>query len=147
MLTHQPGRPCGTKTSIRPRLMTVTSSSYLIYDFVCCAVLSSSVVSTLCDPRDCSLPGSSVQGDSPGKNTGVGCHVLQGIIPIEGSNPGLPHCRQNFYHLSLQGRPRILEWVAYSFSRGSFQPINWTGVSCIAGRFFTNSSIREAPVS
>ena len=31
---------------------------------------------TLCDPMDCSLPGSSVLGDSPGKNTGVGCHAL-----------------------------------------------------------------------
>ena len=49
---------------------------------------------TLCDPMDCSLPGSSVQGDSPGKNTGVGCcALLQGIFPTQGSNPGLPHCR------------------------------------------------------
>ena len=31
---------------------------------------------TLCDPIDCSPPGSSVHGDSPGKSTGVGCHVL-----------------------------------------------------------------------
>ena len=36
---------------------------------------------TLCKPVDCSPPGSSVQ-DSPGKNTGVGCHALiQGIFP------------------------------------------------------------------
>ena len=34
-------------------------------------------------------------GDSPGKNTGVGCHfLLQGIFPTQGSNPGLPHWRQ-----------------------------------------------------
>ena len=33
---------------------------------------------------------------------------------------------------------RILEWVAISFSRGSSQPRNQTGVSCIAGRFFTS---------
>ena len=33
--------------------------------------------------------------DSPGKNTGVGCRfLLQGIFPTQGSNPGLPHCRQ-----------------------------------------------------
>ena len=31
--------------------------------------------STLCDPTDCNLPGSSVHGDSPGKNTGVGCDI------------------------------------------------------------------------
>ena len=49
---------------------------------------------TLCDPMDYSLPGPSVHRDSPGKNTGVGCHaLLQGIFPIQGSNPGLPHCR------------------------------------------------------
>ena len=49
----------------------------------------------LCDPMDCSLPGSSVLGDFPGKNTGVGCHtLLQGIVPTQGSNPGLLHCRQ-----------------------------------------------------
>ena len=45
---------------------------------------------TLCDHMDCSLPGSSVHGDSPGKNTGVGCHaLLQGIFPTQESNPGL----------------------------------------------------------
>ena len=49
---------------------------------------------TLCDPMDCSPPGSSVHGDSPGKNTGVGCHaLLQGIFPTQGLNSGLPHCR------------------------------------------------------
>ena len=31
---------------------------------------------TLCDPMECSPPGSSVRGDSPGKNTGVDCHAL-----------------------------------------------------------------------
>ena len=39
---------------------------------------------------------------------------------------------------------RILEWVAFPFSRGSSQPRNRTGVSCIASRFFTNWTIREA---
>ena len=33
---------------------------------------------------------------------------------------------------------RVLEWVAVPFSRGSSQPRNQTGVSCIAGRFFTS---------
>ena len=83
-------------------------------------------------PLDCSPPGSSVHGDSPGKHTGVACHaLLQGIFPTQGSNPGLPHCRQILYHLSHQGSPRKLEWVAYPFSRGSFQARNWTVVSCM----------------
>ena len=93
---------------------------------------------TLCDPMDCSPPGSSVHSDSPGKNTGVGSlALLPGIFPTQGSNQGLPHCRQIFYHLSHQGSLRILEWVAYPFSRGSSQPRNQTGVSCTVGGFFT----------
>ena len=45
---------------------------------------------TLFDPMDCNLTGSSVHGDSPGKNTGVGCHALfQEIFPTQGSNPCL----------------------------------------------------------
>jgi len=75
---------------------------------------------TLCDPMDCSPPGSSVHGDSPGKNTAVGCHVLlQGIFLTQGLNPGLPHYRQILYHLNHKGSPRILECVVYLFSRGS----------------------------
>ena len=63
---------------------------------------------TLCDPMDCSPPGSSVCGDSPGKNTGVGCRAfLQGIFPAQGSNPGFPHCRQILYRLSHQVRPLL----------------------------------------
>ena len=42
---------------------------------------------TLCDTMDYSSPGSSVHGDSPVKNTRVGCHALfQGIFPTQGSN-------------------------------------------------------------
>ena len=56
---------------------------------------------TLCDPMDCSPLGSSVHGDSPGKDTGVGCHfLLQGILLTQGLNLGLPHGRQILYHLS-----------------------------------------------
>ena len=60
--------------------------------------------------RLCVTPlGSSVHGDSPGKNTGVGCHaLLQGIFPTQGSNPGLPYYRQILYRLSHQGSPRKL---------------------------------------
>ena len=60
----------------------------------------------LCDPMDCSPPGSSVHG------------ILQA---------------------------RILKWVAISYSRGSSPPRDWTRVSCIAGRFFTVWTTREAP--
>ena len=57
---------------------------------------------TLCNPMDCSPPGSSVHGDFPGKNTRVGCHfLLQGIFLTEGSNLlSLVFCtgRQVLYH-------------------------------------------------
>ena len=76
---------------------------------------------------------------SPGNNTGVGsCSLLQGILPTQGLNPGLPQCRWILYQLIHQGSPSILEWVAYPFSRGSSQPRNQTGVSRIAGGFFAN---------
>jgi len=53
---------------------------------------------------DYSPPGSSVLGDSPGKNTGVSCHaLLQGIFPTQGLDSGLPHCGQILYWLSHQG--------------------------------------------
>ena len=82
---------------------------------------------------------------SPGQNTGVSSSsLLQGIFPTQGSNPGLPHCRQILYQLNYQGSPRILQWVVYPFSRGSFWPRNRTRVSCIAGRFFTNWATRKA---
>ena len=59
--------------------------------------------------------------NSPGQNTGVGSlSLLQGIFPTQGSNPGLSHCRWILYQLSQKGSPRILEWVAYLFSRGIF---------------------------
>ena len=110
-----------------------------------CTVLSCSVV-TLCDPMDGRPPDSSVHGDPPGKNARVGCHaLLQGIFPTQGSSPGLLHCGQILYHLSYQGRPRILEWVAYPFSRGTSPPRNRTGVFCIAGGFFTSWATREVP--
>ena len=96
---------------------------------------------SLCDPHGLYSPW-----NSPGQNIGKGsCFLLQGIFPIQGSNPGLPHCRWILYQLSHKGSPRILEWVAYSFSSGSSCPRNWTRVSCIAGGFFTNWASREAP--
>ena len=85
------------------------------------------------------------QWNSPGQNTGVGSlSLLQGIVPPQGSNPGLLHCRQILYQLSRQGSPRILEWVAYLFSSRSSWPRNRSRVSWIAGGFFTNWAMKEA---
>ena len=80
--------------------------------------------------------------DSPGQNTGVGSlSLLQGISATQDSNPGLLHCRHILYHLNHKGSPRILERVAYPFSGRSSWPRNQTGVSCIAGGFFTNWAV------
>ena len=67
------------------------------------------------EPRSPTLRADSLPAEPQGKpkNTGVGCcFLLQGIFPAQGSNPGLPHCRQTLYHLSHQGIPSI----SWSFS-------------------------------
>ena len=66
-------------------------------------VLSHSVVSDSLQPHGNSPPVSSVHGDAPGKNTGVGCHaLLQGIFPIQGWNPGFLHHRRILYCLATR---------------------------------------------
>ena len=81
-----------------------------IYIFAAALCLVSQLCRTLCNPMYYSPPGSSVHGDSPGRNTGKGCHaLLQWIFPTPGLNPGLLNCRQILYHLGHQGSPRILE--------------------------------------
>ena len=66
----------------------------------CCVVLVTQLCPTFCSPMDCSLPGSSIHGDSPGKNTGVCCYALfQGIFPTQEWNPGLLLCRRILYRL------------------------------------------------
>ena len=62
---------------------------------------------TLCYLMDCSPPGSSVHGDSPSKNTGVACHaLLQGLIPTQGLNPSLLHCRLILLPSEPPGKPK-----------------------------------------
>ena len=61
---------------------------------------------TLCDPMNCSPPGSSVHGDSPGKNIGVSCHaILQGICPTQEPNLSLLHWQADSLPLCHLGSP------------------------------------------
>jgi len=83
---------------------------------------------TLCDPMD-----HTVHGILQARIL-VGVAILQGIFPTRDRT--LVSCI--LYQLSHQGSPRILEWVAYPFSSGSSWARNQTGVSCIAGGFFTS---------
>jgi len=110
---------------------------------VCACVLSCSKVSDSLSPHRLLLTRLLCPWDSLGKNTEVGCHaLLQGIFPTQGSDPGLPHYRHIIFHLSSQGSPRILECIAYPFSRRSSWPMNCTRVPCTAGRFFTSCATR-----
>ena len=77
-----------------------------IYSLKCCAMLClvARLCPTLWDPMDSCLPGSSVHGDSLGKNTGVGnLSLLQGIFVTQELNQGLLHCRRILYQWSYQG--------------------------------------------
>ena len=108
---------------------------------------------TLCDPMGCSLPGSSVHGDSPGKNTGVGSHALfQGILPTQGSNlcllrllrwqagslslvsPGKSLCGVYYIAIDNQNRlqPKVVLWPckeSYYFDATSVLPWCWGRVN------------------
>ena len=61
---------------------------------------------TLCNPMDSSPPGSSVHGDSPGKNTRVGCHaLLQGDLPNPGIEPRSPALQADSLPSEPPGKP------------------------------------------
>ena len=82
----------------------------LFYSWACVHACSVAlVVSDSLLPADCSPLGSSVHGDSPGKNTGVGCHaLLQGIFPTKGSNSScLQHWQVGSLPLALSGKPIV----------------------------------------
>ena len=69
---------------------------HMINCWISLCVLAAQSCPTLCNPRDCSLPGI-LQARTPG----MGCHsLLQRTFLTQGSNPGLLHCRQIIYGLS-----------------------------------------------
>ena len=71
-------------------------------------VLSHSVMSDSETPWTVARQAPLCSWDSPGQNTGVGCHaLLQRIFPTQGSNSGLPHCRWILYQLSNEGSPIV----------------------------------------
>ena len=74
----------------------------ILEDSVLCLVTSSRL--TLCDPMDCTSPGSSVHGDSAGKNTGVGCYALLQDL----ANPGIEPRFPAFHVDSLPSEPPVL---------------------------------------
>ena len=91
-----------------------------------CSVAQSCLA--LCDPVACSPPGSSVQGDSPGKNTGVGFHApLQGIFPTQGSNlrPSHRHWQAGFFTTSATWEAHSHIWTCV------FKCVTYLLLTCI----------------
>ena len=89
-----------------------------------CGVLNRSVESTLWDPMDCSLPGSSVHGDSPGKNIGVGCHAFSRVSSRPRDWTQVPHTAGGFFtgYTSLNLYPLSMKWTSEIFRGPSNLP-------------------------
>ena len=92
--------------------------------------------------------------DSPGKNTGVGCHFLLQCMKMKSESEVAQSCLtpSNPMDCSLPGSSvhgisevRILKWAAISFSRGSSWFRDWTHVSCIGRHILYHWANREAP--
>ena len=153
------------------KFMYKTNESYWLDHYCCCLVAQS--CPTLCNPMDCSPPGSSVHGISQASSL----EWFAISFFRASSTPRNWTCiscidRQILYHWAIRKwkwkwsesksllsdslpphglytvhgilQARILEWVAFPFSRGSSQPRDWTQMSHIAGGFFTSWATREA---
>jgi len=88
---------------------------FYLYMYVCMYTKPLQSYVILCDPMNCSPPGSSVHGDSPGKNTGVGCHaLLQGIFLMQESNLHflcLLHWQASSLPLAPPGKPHLYVYI------------------------------------
>ena len=102
---------------------------------------------TLCNPTNCSQTGSSVHGFSRQEFwSGLPC-LLQRIFKIEQvkiAQSFVTLCDPVDYTVHGILQAKILEWVAFPFSKGSPQPRDSTQVSCLAGVFFTSWATRAA---
>ena len=88
---------------------------------------------TLWNPMDYSPPGSSVYGDSPGKNTGVGCHaLLQGNLPHPGIKPSSPSLLADSLPSEPPGKPNYTGVGSLSLLQGIFptQELNQSLLHC-----------------
>ena len=96
---------CVVKGTVSNMPMRKWSNDKMFFEYnLACSVTQSCL--TLCNPIDCSPPGSSVHGIFPGKDTGVGCHfLLQGIFPTRGWNRSLL-CLLRWQAGSLPPAPR-----------------------------------------
>ena len=94
LLSESPGKP-----------IYISSILFRLRLWVAILCLVAQSCPTFCDPMNGSPPGSFVQGDSPGKNTGVGCHAfLQGIFPTQGLEPRSPLLQVDSLPAELPGK-------------------------------------------
>ena len=125
-------------------MRTLSIYSQQLYHISCVCAKSFQSCVTLCNPMDCSPAGFSVHGDSPGKNTGVGCHALDllnsGIEPISLMFPDW----QADSLLAPSGKPSIYHTVKYSHVvhhiSGTYLSYNWKFVA-----FYYLHSILPSP--
>ena len=75
---------------------------------------------TLCNPMDCSLPGFSVHGDSPGKNTGEGGLPPPGDLPNPGIKPRSPALQADSLPSKPPGKPKNTGVGSLSLLQGNF---------------------------
>ena len=109
-----------------------------------CACLVSQLCLTLCNPKDCSPPGSPVQGTLRQEYWNGFLCPPPGGLPNQGIKPRPPTLQADSSPSESSGKPKNTGLVTYpSSSRGSSQPRKWTRVSYVAGRFFTNWATRE----
>ena len=104
------------------------SLDYLLDDFISIYVFAAAAKSclTLWDPIDGSPPGSPCPWDSPGKNTGVGCHFLLQCMKVKGESEVVHSCLtlSDPMDCSLPGSSihgifwaPVLKWGAIAFSQ------------------------------
>ena len=100
---------------------------------------------TLCTLMDCSPPGSSVHGDSPGKKTGVGCYfLLQGNLPDPGIEPRSrvsPALQTDSLPLSHLGSPSSVPLFVNTFSLSTGCPSVLSQVPFTVQKAFTFNSV------
>ena len=100
----------------------------------------------LCDPVDCGPPGSSVHGDSPGKNTGVGCHaILRGGSSQPRDQTQVSHIAGRFFTSEPPGKPKNTGVGSLSLLQRVFltQELNQGLLHC--RQILYQLSYREAP--
>ena len=126
----------GTAFLTIPMLITNICFLYSIsYFLLCCAVLCLVIQSclTLCNPMDCSPPGSSVHEDSPGKNTRVGCcGPPPGDLPNLGVEPRSPTLKADSLPFEPPEKPKNTGRGSLSLLQGIFpnQECNWVCLHC-----------------